>query len=210
MKRCKSIRSLMSKIIAVLVEGDTEVEFYKALIEKLRECQGTAFDCKFEVKNMRGVGNYKLDAGRKLDVLRKKYPDDEIHVFLCFDTDVFDFSKKPPIQVDAVKKSLLEKSAKKVTVIRAKRSIEDWFLYDMEGIARYLRLPTDTKRPKGSGQEALKALFKKKNRVYAKGLKTEGFIEHLDIVKIMKQVCCEIKPLCKCIGIDCSKVCGSR
>ena len=58
MKRCKSIRSLMSKIIAVLVEGDTEVEFYKALIEKLRECQGSAFDCKFEVKNMRGVGNY--------------------------------------------------------------------------------------------------------------------------------------------------------
>ena len=81
MKRCKSIRSLMSKIIAVLVEGDTEVEFCKALIEKLRECQGSAFDCKFEVKNMRGVGNYKLDAGRKLDVLRKKFPDDEIHVF---------------------------------------------------------------------------------------------------------------------------------
>ena len=83
-------------------------------------------------------------------------------------------------------------------------------MYDLDGIIKYLHLPNDTKRPKGSGQEALKALFKKKNRLYAKGSKTAGFIEQLDIVKIMGQVCREINPLCKSIGVDCSKVCGSK
>ena len=198
----------MAKIVSIFVEGDTEVEFYKALIENLRKCHDTAFSCKFEVKNMRGVGNYKSYAARTLDEILRKNAGDEVHVFLCFDTDVFDFSKNPPIKVDDVKKELLKRGAVKISVIKAKRSIEDWFLYDLEGVLRYLRLPVDTKRPKGSGQEALKALFKKKNRVYTKGLKTEGFISHLDIVKIMKQVCCEVKPLCKIIGVDCKNVCG--
>ena len=200
----------MDRIIAVFVEGATEVEFYKALIENLRKCHENALLCKFEFKNLRGIGNFKLDAGRQLDALRKKHPNDEIYVFLCVDTDAFEFSKNPPVNLENVKKSLINKKANKVFVIKAKRSIEDWFMCDFEGIIRYLHLPEDTKKPSGIGQEALKALFKKKNRVYAKGMKVEGLIDSLDMIRIMKKICCEIKPLCKSMGVDCDKVCNRK
>jgi len=49
----------------------------------------------------------------------------------------------------------------------------------------------------------LENLFKKANRVYIKGGKVSGFIESLDIKKIMVEICSEIKPLCKKLGVTC-------
>jgi len=43
-------------------------------------------------------------------------------------------------------------------------------------------------------------IFRKANRVYVKGSKKSGFLEALDVKKIMKEICCEIKPLCKELG----------
>lgn len=47
-------------------------------------------------------------------------------------------------------------------------------------------------------------LFKKANKVYIKGGKTTDFLDSLDIKKIMGKICCEIKPLCKELGANCS------
>ena len=85
--------------------------------------------------------------------IERKYPDDDINVILCIDTDVFEFVKKPPVDKTAVKKSIEEAGAKKVCYIEARHSIEDWFLEDFEGVVSYLRLPRGTVRPKGKGQE---------------------------------------------------------
>ena len=40
-----------------------------------------------------------------------------------------------------------------------------------------------------------------------KGNKTEGFIEKLDILKIMSYCCEELKPLCNSLGLNCAKIC---
>lgn len=198
---------MAEKIIALFVEGPTEIEFYKAVVKYVHDTMQIQFDCSFEWIDMHGIGNYKKDALRKFKHTQKKHSEKDIYAVLCIDTDVFDLAKKPPIDKKAVKNSLLEAGAKEVHYIEAKRSIEDWFLTDFDGVISYLKLPKETKKPAGVGQNVLKSLFRSAKRVYIKGGKTEGFIKKLDIPKIMSTHCKALKPLCKLIGVDCKVVC---
>lgn len=198
------------KIVALFVEGPTEIEFYKAVVKYAHDKMNMAFDCIFEWIDMHGIGNYKNDALRKFNVLRKKRPEGDIYAILCIDTDAFDFSKKPPIDRSAVKKAIEDAGAKKVCYIEAKHSIEDWFLADFDGVVSYLGLPKNTKRPKGKGQDALKQLFRNARKVYVKGHNTENFIKSLDMGTIIKQYCKPIKSLCSIVGFDCKSVCNKQ
>lgn len=199
---------MRNKLIALFVEGATELEFYKAVIKHARSKMNTPYYCSIEYVDMKGIGNYKKDALRKFRNLQKKYKTMDIHVFLCIDSDVFEFSKKPPINKTEVANGLKEAGAKKVQYIVAKSSIEEWFLCDYEGVLRYLHLPTSTKRPPGNGQKVLKILFKNATKVYVKGGKTEGFIDNLNISNIVKANCKILKPLCTTLELDCHKVCN--
>lgn len=199
---------MANNIIALFVEGPTEIEFYKAVIKRAHDLMDTPFNCSFEWIDMSGIGNYKKDALRKFNNIKRKNPNKEIKVFLCIDSDVFEFSKKPPFDKKIVATALKEAGAKQVTYIIAKQSIEDWFLSDLNGVLEFLRLAHTTKRPKGTGQDSLKALFKLANRVYIKGTKVDGFINKLNIAKIMADNCSDLKSLCKAVGLDCRKICG--
>lgn len=198
------------QIVALFVEGPTEIEFYKAVIKHAHDVMGTPFNCTFEWVDMHGIGNYKNDALRKFKTLQKKYPNDDLYVLLCIDTDAFQFSKKPPIDKPTVKKSIENAGAKKVHYIEATHSIEDWFLADFDGVISYLGLPKSTKRPKGKGQEVLKRLFRDAKRVYVKGHNTANFIKALDIGKIMKANCDALKILCRIVGLSCKSVCNKQ
>ena len=132
----------MSKCLVLFVEGDTEVEFYKQVVANARKLHPAGrFDTNIEYRNVRGVGGFKSIALRKFTKeIKPKYGDDcEFTIVLCSDTDVFDFAPKPPIKWDEVKKDLANNGAAKVIHVQAKRSIEDWFLYDIEGILGFLR-----------------------------------------------------------------------
>lgn len=138
----------MSKCLVLFVEGDTEVEFYKQVVANARKLHPAGrFDTNIEYRNVRGVGGFKSIALRKFTKeIKPKYGDDcEFTIVLCSDTDVFDFAPKPPIKWDEVKKDLANNGAAKVIHVQAKRSIEDWFLYDIEGILGFLRLGKNTK-----------------------------------------------------------------
>ncbi len=198
---------MANKVVALFAEGPTEVEFYKAVVIEARNLMGTPYPCNIEYIDMRGIGNYKKDALRKFNKLKKDLPGKEIFVYLCIDDDVFEFSKKPPFDKNELQKSLLEAGAKKATYIIAKQSIEEWFLCDLEGVLNYLRLPKTTKRPNGNGQEALKKLFKMANKLYVKGTKVEGFVGKLNIKKIINTYCRSFKPLCKALNLNCKKIC---
>ena len=103
--------------------------------------------------------------------IKPKYGDDcEFTIVLCSDTDVFDFAPKPPIKWDEVKKDLANSGAAKVIHVQAKRSIEDWFLYDIEGILGFLRLGKNTKVSGKNGYDKLQRLYKQANKVYYKGI----------------------------------------
>ena len=143
-------------VITVFVEGDTEIDFYKKLIAYLREKNGGRLNCKVEVKNVKGVGNYQSKVCRIFEKsVFAKNPSAEHKVVLCYDSDVFEFSRKPPVDWQAVTKALKARGAREVRQVKAVTSIEDWFLYDPEGLRSYLKLPKKFKMTGYKGQKGL-------------------------------------------------------
>ncbi len=198
----------MSKCLVLFVEGDTEVEFYKQVIANARKLHPAGkFDTYIEYRSVGGVGGFKNIALRKfIKQVKTKYDNDcEFTVVLCSDTDVFEFASKPPIKWNEVKKELEANGAKKVIHVQAKRSIEDWFLHDLEGILKFLRLAKNTKVSGKNGYDKLQRLYKKANKIYIKGNKSNGMIAHLDIDKIADEVKDQLNPLYKVLGVDKTK-----
>ncbi|WP_334104575.1 hypothetical protein [Muricomes intestini] len=195
----------MNKCLVLFVEGDTEVEFYKQVVANARKIHPKGrFDTNIEYRNVRGVGGFKSIALRKfVKEIKPKYEDDCVFtIVLCSDTDVFEFASKPPIKWNDVKKELESNGASKVIHVQAKRSIEDWFLYDTEGILGFLRLNKNTKVSGKSGYDKLQRLYKQANKVYFKGIQSNGMIGRLDIEKIADAVKDQLNPLYKALGID--------
>ena len=159
----------MNKCLVLFAEGDTEVEFYKQVVANARKIHPMGrFDTSIEYRNVKGVGGFKNIALRKFaKEIKPKYTDDCVFTtVLCSDTDVFDFASKPPIKWNDVKKELESNGASKIIHVQAKRSIEDWFLYDTEGILGFLRLNKNTKISGKSGYDKLQRLYKQANKVY--------------------------------------------
>ena len=198
----------MSKCLVLFVEGDTEVEFYKQVIANARKLHPAGkFDTYIEYRSVGGFGGFKNIALRKfIKEVKPKYDNDcEFTVVLCSDTDVFEFASKPPIKWNEVKKELEANGAKKVIHVQAKKSIEDWFLYDLEGILKFLRLAKNTKVSGKEGYDKLQRLYRRANKVYIKGNKSNGMIAHLDIDKIADVVKDQLNPLYKVLGVDKTK-----
>lgn len=192
------------KVVVIFIEGDTEVEFYKELVRIMREHCGGKLSCSVETINAAGIGQYKRKVlGIFEKQIKPKYADADFYIALCYDQDVFELGKNPPVNWSVVKKEFLRSGAKEVCQIKAVRSIEDWFLCDPAGVLRYLKLPADTKLPGGSGFSRLKALFKRGKRVYIKGARTVGFVQALDVEKILSNICPSIAPLCRLLGVKC-------
>lgn len=150
------------------------------------------------------MGGFKSIALRKFTKeIKTKYDDDcEFTIVLCSDTDVFDFAPKPPIKWDEVKKELLANGASKIIHVQAKKSIEDWFLYDLDGILGFLRLGKNIKVSGKNGYDKLQRLYKQANKVYYKGIQSNGMIGRLDIEKIADAVKDQLNPLYKALGVD--------
>ena len=195
----------MSKCVVLFVEGDTEIEFYKQVVMNARKMHpDVKFDTNIEYKNVKGVGGFKNIALRKfIKEVKSKYDNNcEFTVVLCNDTDIFDFAYKPPINWGEIKKELTDNGASRIIHVQAKKSIEDWFLYDIEGISAFLRLGKNTKVSGKNGYEKLQYLYKKANKVYYKGIKSNGMIGRLDIEKIANAVKGQLNPLYKVLGVD--------
>ena len=96
-----------------------------------------------------------------------QYPGYEYHVILSYDSDVFEFSRKPLVDWDSVVKELKQSGAANVEQVKAVRSIEDWFLYDTEGLRKFLHLPGRFQMTGYSGQKGLeeRGRIKRANRV---------------------------------------------
>lgn len=194
------------KVVVIFIEGETEIEFYRKLVCTMRAHCGGRLVCSVETINASGIGQYKDKVLRIFEKrIKKKYSNGEFYVVLCYDQDVFEMAKNPPINWQEIKRAFLNSEAKDVRLIKAFHSIEDWFLYDPEGIFRYLHLSADTKLPSGNGYECLKALFKKGKKIYIKGKTSGAFVQSLNTEKILLKICHDISPLCKLLGVDCTQ-----
>lgn len=189
----------LNKCVIFFMEGDTECEFYKKLVEHIKnKCPNKKLNSYIEFVNIQGIGGFKNIALRKFNKeIKPKYWRDknrninrkiEFIAVLCSDTDVFELSHKPPIEWDNVKKDFKKNDAKRVISLQANKSIEDWFLYDLEGILKFLNLSSKTNVKGKNGQDKIKKLFIKANKVYIKGKKCGGLIDFLSIDKIEKSI----------------------
>lgn len=180
-------------IVTLFVEGDTEVDFYKKLIAYIREKNGGRLHCKVDVRNVKGVGRYQNKVCRIFEnSVKSQYPGHDYKIVLCYDSDVFEFSRKPPVDWNEVTKALYEKGANDVRLVKAVTSIEDWFLYDIEGVRNFLKLPKKFKMTGYKGQKGLEQLFLKAKKTYIKGRRCNGLIEALDIDVIIPRIDDEI------------------
>ena len=194
----------MGKCLVLFVEGDTEVEFYKAVIADARSRRpDRRFNINIETRNVKGVGGFKVNALRKFcKEIKPKYDSGtEFVVALCRDTDVFELSSKPPIKWEDVERDFIDNGAK-VIHVKARHSIEDWFLADTEGIIAFLKLPKKTKVKGSSGYDKLKKLYRLSNKMYIKGMRSNGMVNHLDISKIVNAVKEELKPIYKVLEVE--------
>lgn len=195
----------MNKCLVLFVEGDTEVEFYKQVIANARKLRSNGMlDTNIECKSINGVGGFKNIVLRKfVKDIKPKYGDDCIFtVVLCRDTDVFELSPKPPIKWNEVERDLRANGADDVVHIEARQSIEDWFLYDADGIISFLRLNKKTKITGKDGYDKIKRLYKQANKMYYKGMKSNGMISRLDIDKIANKVKDQLNSLYKALGVN--------
>jgi len=188
-------------VVTVFVEGDTEVDFYKKLVTFLREKNGGHLSCKVDVKNVKGVGNYQSKVNRVfLYSVKPKYTNCLHKVALCYDTDAFQFSRKPPVEWNAVVSDLKNKGVAEVCLVKAETSIEDWFLYDMEGLRNFLKLPKRFKLTGYKGLKGLQQLFLKAGRTYIKGTHCKGLIDTLDMAVIYPKIKKSVEGLEKMTG----------
>ena len=197
------------KGLVIFVEGETEVEFYGALLRHLKnQCPGKRFpfDTVLPPKNMKGIGSFKDRVVRKFEkqVLRT-YKDTNFTVVFAYDTDVFEFADKPPVDWKEVEKAIVKVGASQVIHLPAKRTVEDWFLMDEDGVKRYLHLPGSTPLKGATGLKKLEGAFKKANKVYVKGNSVKGFVDALNIGLIAGKLCGSLQPLCSVLQIECDK-----
>ena len=183
-------------VVTVFVEGDTEVDFYKKLIAFLREKNGGNLPWKVNVKNVKGVGNYQSKVSRIFLFGVKPQNTDSVHkIVLCYDTDAFQFSRKPPVEWDVVVTDLTNKGAAKVCLVKAVTSIEDWFLYDAGGLRQFLKLPKDFRMSGYKGLKGLEQLFIRAGRTYIKGIHCKGLVDALDMEVIYPRIKGEVEGL---------------
>lgn len=191
----------------IFVEGDTEVDFYNKMKEHLRQKLGGRLACEVKIHNLKGVGQYQNIAQRIFEKrVKVDYPPEEYryHVFLCYDTDVFEYAKKPPVDWPKVIKMLKELGAHEVLRVEAKTSIEDWFLLDIEGLRSFLKIPRKVKLSGYKGQNGLRQLFLKANRTYIKGIRCAGLVDALDMSVIFPEICGQIHTICETAGMNCN------
>lgn len=77
----------MNKCLVLFVEGQTEVEFYKALIKYIRECHvDKKLEHKVIYRSIDGIGGYKKEVNRIfLKEVKPKVEGYQITVALCYD-----------------------------------------------------------------------------------------------------------------------------
>lgn len=193
--------------VVIIVEGDTEVAFFKSVVARLmRTSKPSKGHLKIVYKNAKGIGNFQKKIARIFErgVLRQ-YPGVSFDVVLCYDTDAFEYAPRPPVDWPLVELDLKKAGAQKVHHVKARKAIEDWFMDDYTGVCAFLRIPPNTKVPSGDGLFRIQLLFKKANKVYVKGRQLNGFIEQLNIEKIINIRSKELKPLYTALKIKGNK-----
>lgn len=168
----------------LLVEGDTEVEFYNHLAE-------TKFpSVPKRIVNLHGnfsINNKIIDAALSFS---QNNTDKTFDVYVCVDQERIG---SPPFNSDYVLAELQKiKNFKLLNPVIAVLMIESLFFIDIDGIYSFLRAQKTTRNPKKYSNyrvlrhQDLSKLFRSCGNIYSKGKKCQGFVKSLNLDKICK------------------------
>ena len=203
----KTKKDKRKNIIVICVEGDADELILRHLLEYYQK-EGWCCPGELKYHNANGFPS-ESEIRSKLNQIQRIYSNKTLffHTVLCeYDTDVFEDGACHLPDWSKVRKSL-ERDFPYVNFcqIEVKTSIEDWMLDDLDGLLKALKLPMGT-RPKGrTGQDKVKALFRKKNIVYDrhKGkTRIKPIIDKLDIAKIREARKKELREFEKLLGVN--------
>ena len=180
--------------ILFLYEGETEAEFY----EKIFGQYIAQRKIRINKANLKGVYNLndKVRAKIKSYLLNDKFDDcKDIHVFVAYDREGTR-STEPLMDIALLKKEFIDRKSrvKAIHQVIATQDLESWFYHDMPGIYKYLSAPAADRKNlvcpnvDATHNRLLSALFHRYKKHYQKGRRAEGFIEALDIKKIVTNV----------------------
>lgn len=196
------------RLLLIITEGPTETEFYKQILNKIREVNKLSkfnFD-KIDYFCASGIAKMstKMFSKFKKEYCIDEYVEYEKIVCFCYDNDVFKRKKEnPPIDRKKMESDFKQAGADRIINIIADDMIEDFFLYDIVGIKKYLKLKKSYRKTNKKSLELLQQMFKDSNKIYTKGVKVEGLVDALNIELILLNICCQIKPLCIELGCSC-------
>jgi len=170
----------------LLVEGDTDEIFY----ERIKAAFLTGL--RSIVRNLEGLYNINTKVIDRIVDYLQQHKDEKIRVYCCLDRESR-YGTPPGFELKTIKKYIRDENIESVLSINAiiaTKQIESWFLYDIEGIYRFLRVPKTQRnsrafKPPGKfGYKDLQGLFERYGKTYSKGRRSSNFIDHLNIKKI--------------------------
>ena len=174
-------------ISLLLVEGETEEEFFSALTKVYCSRQPK------KIKNLRGnfnVNNKIVDAVLSFT---NNNPEKTVDVYVCLDREK---PNRPAYNADLCWEMLqkipqCKARCNKVVPVIANLMIESIFFIDIDGIYDFLRAPKSRRRPKNFTQfrtlkhQDLSALFRQFGKSYHKGHRCENFVNSLALEKFL-------------------------
>lgn len=104
-------------------------------------------------------------------------------------------TQNPPVDWKEVKKELKLYGATKIVQIVAEDMIEDWFLIDLQGLCKYLGIKEVPEIKGKNGEDKIKKLFRKKQKIYIKGNYVHKFIDKLNLKLICDTIAEELATL---------------
>jgi hypothetical protein len=172
-------------VALILLEGDTEEEFYDKVAREKFPRQRKSF------KNIRGNYNINSKIVNASIQFSRHNPEDKFDVYVCIDKERLD---NPSYNHSLVLSKLcnLPNFGELFPVI-AVLMIESLFFIDIDGIYKFLRTKKSLRNPqkyilfRKLTHRDLSHLFKQSNHFYLKGSKCNNFVNSLDVSKIVSK-----------------------
>jgi len=173
-------------ISLLLAEGDTDEIFYRRIKNDF------LIGFRITVENIRGLYNINLKIINRIVDYSRKHKDEQIRVYCCLDRESR-YGQVPEYDIKKITEYVKDEKIRAILSINnviATQQIESWFFYDIDGIYKFLKVPTKKRNskafqpPEKFGYKHLQRLFERYNKTYTKGKKAEYFINQLDINKI--------------------------